>query len=151
MTKKKYVWTIKLDWLNILKMLGLSSIEQIPEYKRERAIKNLAKMFTPEELLGASPEELDELVAGELKDLMKKELREKERKESELREKFKKNMIPLKKGGIIRINPNDLKDLDVDGNPEDILKYLYKKIFGDKSDDHDEDDKVDEDRTGYYI
>jgi hypothetical protein len=46
-----------------------------------------------------------------------------------------------------------LKDLDTDGNPEDILKYLYKKIFGKdaKGDDRDDDDKIDEDKTGYYI
>lgn len=152
MTNKKYIWRVKLDWLSILEKLGLNSIEAIPEYKRERAIKNVAKMFNTEELLEASPKELDDLVANELKDLMRKELKEKQRKENELREKFKKNIIPMKQGGIIKINPNDLKDLDTNDNPEDILKYLYKKIFGnDKGDDRDEDDNIDEDKTGYYI
>ena len=153
MTKKKYIWRVKLDWLSILEKLGLSSIDQIPEYKRERAIKNVAKMFDSEELLDASPTELDDLVVNELRDLMKKELKEKQRKENEMREKFKKNIVPLKQGGIIRINPKDLKDLDTDGNPEDILKYLYKKIFGNDRRDHrdDDEDNIDEDRTGYYI
>lgn len=153
MTKKKHIWRVKLDWLSILEKLGLSSIDNIPEYKRERAIKNVAKTFPKDELLDASPTELDDLVANELKDLMRKELKEKQRKENEMREKFKKNIVPLKQGGIIRINPKDLKDLDTDGNPEDILKYLYKKIFGKdaKRDERDEEDNIDEDKTGYYI
>jgi len=151
MTNKK-IWTIKLDWLNILNKLGLTSIDQIPEYKRERAIKNISKMFDTEDLLAFEPEELEELIVDELSDLMKKELRENKRKEKELRDQFKDKIVPLKRGGIIKINPKDLKDLDLDGNPEDILKYFYKKFFGNKdNDDRDDDDRIDEDKTGYYI
>ncbi|MBD3213048.1 MAG: hypothetical protein GF311_10610 [Candidatus Lokiarchaeota archaeon] len=153
MTNENAIWAVQLDWLNILEKLGLSSIDKIPEYKRTRAIRNIGKTFSTEELLELSPEELDELVANELKDLMKKELSIRDKKQKEMAEKFKNNIIPMKQGGIIKINPKDLKDLDLDGNPEDIIKYFYKKFFGGKGgDDNDDDtDNVSEDKTGYYI
>ncbi|TXT65541.1 MAG: hypothetical protein BAJALOKI1v1_420019 [Promethearchaeota archaeon] len=149
----KNIWKVKIDWLKILNSLGLTSIDQIPEYKRERAIKNISKMFEPEDLIEFDPEELEELMVGELGELMKKELREKQRREDEMREQFNNKIIPLKRGGIIKIDPRDLKDLDLDGNPEDILKYFYKKFFGGSrnSDEKDDDDRVEEDKTGYYI
>jgi len=152
MSKKDSFWTVQLDWLNILKKLDLQSINMIPEYKRERAIHNLSKKYSPEELLTFTPEELDDLVADELKNLMKKELSLRDKKRKEMQEKFKSNMIPMKQGGIIRINPKDFKDLDMDGDPKDIIKYFYKKFFGaNKDDDDDENDNINEDNTGYYI
>jgi len=151
MSEKDSIWTVQLDWLNILEKLGLDSITKIPEYKRKRAIRNIGKAFSTEELLNLNPEELDELVANELKDLMKKELSLRDKKRKEMTEKFKNNIIPMKQGGIIKINPKDLKDLDLDGNPEDIIKYFYKKFFGGKDDDDDDKDNISEDKTGYYI
>lgn len=151
MSEKDSIWTVQLDWLNILEKLGLDSITKIPEYKRKRAIRNISKAFSAEELLNLNPEELDELVANELKDLMKKELSLRDKKRKEMTEKFKNNIIPMKQGGIIKINPKDLKDLDLDGNPEDIIKYFYKKFFGGKEDDDDDKDNISEDKTGYYI
>ena len=72
-----------------------------------------------------------------------------------MQKKFQKRIVPLKQGGIIKINAEDFEDLDPDASPEDILKYLYKKFMG-KRDDEDEDDDqgedpYKEDRTGYYI
>jgi hypothetical protein len=152
MTTKNNVWTIKIDWLEILNKLRLSSINQIPEYKRTRAIKNISKQYNTEHLLALEPNELEDLVADELRELMKKELREKERKEKELKQKFNNKIIPMKRGGIIKIDPKDLKDLDLDGNPKDILKYFYKKFFeNEDKDNQDDDDRIDEDKTGYYI
>ncbi|GAH08700.1 unnamed protein product, partial [marine sediment metagenome] len=56
-------------------------------------------------------------------------------------------------GGIIKLDPRDLKNFK--GDPEDMLKYLYKKFLGDssKEDDKDDDkkDKYKEDRDHYYI
>ena len=60
-------------------------------------------------------------------------------------------MIPFKQGGIIKIDPRDLKDFK--GDPEDMLKYLYKKFLGDNKDDDkdDDNDKYNEDKNHYYI
>jgi len=59
----------------------------------------------------------------------------------------------MKRGGIIRIDPREFKDLkDLDGDPEKMLKYFYKKFLGKEDDDKDDDkDKYREDDTGYYI
>ncbi|MFX0041559.1 MAG: hypothetical protein ACFE8L_01490 [Candidatus Hodarchaeota archaeon] len=143
-------WTIKLDWLNILNLLKLERINQISKFKKERAIKRVTKIYGTKALLDFEPERLDILVANELKELMKKELafnaREREKAEEEIRKKF----IPFKKGGIIRIDPRDLKDFD--GDPEKMLKFFYKKFLGDDDEDNDDErDKQREDNTGYYI
>lgn len=148
----KEVWTIKLDWLNIIRLLGLKSINQISEIKKDKAIKRISKLYDTEELMDADNVELDRIVANELRDLMKKELstlaKEDEKRERDLRSNF----IPFKNGGIININPRDLKDLDLEGDPQEILRKLAKKFFNaDNDDDDDKDKKYKEDNTGYYI
>ncbi|MBY9007660.1 MAG: hypothetical protein KGD63_12995 [Candidatus Lokiarchaeota archaeon] len=161
MSEKELIWTVKLDWLNVLRKIGLDSINEIPEYKRIKAIKNITRIHGTENLLSFKPNELEQIVANEIKDLMKKELNLKRRKEDKVQEQMSNNMVPLKDGGIIRINLNDLKDLkdlNLDGNPEDIIKQFYKKFVDNEDDDKDSDDKdsddkekVKEDNTGYYI
>ncbi len=150
---KQYCWTTKLDWLNILSLLNLESISQIPEFKKDRAIKRISKFYSTEELLEFDPSYLDKLVVNELKDLMKKELLQNEREQERMEKTFRNKIIPLKKGGIIRIDPRDLKDLkDFEGDPEKMMKYFYKKLLGNDDDDKDDDkDKYKEDNTGYYI
>jgi len=71
---EKEAWALQLDWLNIVSILRLDSIEQIPETKRERAIKRISKLYGAESLLSFQPSELDELVANYLRELMRKEL-----------------------------------------------------------------------------
>ena len=68
------IWTIQLDWLNIINLLGLDSMTDIPEFKKEKAIKRISKTYNTNTLLELAPEELDNLVAHELRDLMRKEL-----------------------------------------------------------------------------
>ena len=145
---------MQLDWLNILRILKLDSINQIPEFKREKAIKKVTKTYDIDTLMDLDPFELDELVAEELKELMRKELnniraRDKERLEQQ--SKF----VPFKNGGIFKINPRDFKDLDIDpenADPEEILKQIAKKLMKDDDDDSDDDNKkYKEDNTGYYI
>jgi len=149
----KEIWSYQLDWLNIIKLLGLDTINQIPEFKKEKAIKKITKLYGVELLLTLKPTELDELVSNELRDLMKRELllnsRRKERLEKEVRNK----MMTFKKGNVIGINMNDLKDLDPNADPEEIFKYLSKKFLGNDEEDDDDDkkDRYDEDKTGYYI
>ena len=38
-SEEEFGWTVKLDWLNILSMLNLERISDIPEFKKEKAIK----------------------------------------------------------------------------------------------------------------
>jgi len=155
MTEKNSYWSVKLDWLNILRILKLDSINQIQEFKRKKAIKKITKTFDIDILMDLDPFELDKLVADELKELMRKELsinaRRKERLEKEMRNKF----IPFKNGGIIKINPRDFKDLNLDpknADPEELLKQIAKKLMKDDDDDSDDDKKkYKEDNTGYYI
>ena len=45
MSEKELAWTVKLDWLNILHLLGLHSIIQISELKRERALRKITKTY----------------------------------------------------------------------------------------------------------
>ncbi|MFX1380363.1 MAG: hypothetical protein ACFFA4_14855 [Promethearchaeota archaeon] len=148
---KELSWAIKLDWLNILSMLNLQSISQIPKFKKEKALKRITKFYGLETLLEFEPDYLDKLVVNELQELMKKELllnaKQQERMEKELRDKI----IPLKRGSIIKIDPRDLKDFK--GDPEDMLKYFYKKFLGHDDDDNndDENDNYGEDNTHYYI
>jgi len=154
MSEKDSFWSMQLDWLNILRILKLDSINQIPEFKREKAIKKVTKTYDIDTLMDLDPFELDELVAEELKELMRKELnniraRDKERLEQQ--SKF----VPFKNGGIFKINPRDFKDLDIDpenADPEEILKQIAKKLMKDDDDDSDDDNKkYKEDNTGYYI
>ena len=152
MSEKEHIWAVKLDWLNILCLLNLNSIRQINEFKKEKAIKKLTKIYSTETLLDLEPAELDELVANELRDLMKKELSMNARKQEKLEREMRSKIIPFKRGVIIKIDPRDFKDLDVNAEPEDILKYFYKKFIKGEDDDNDDDqDKYSEDDKGYYI
>ena len=150
---KIFPWTTKLDWLNILSMLNLESISQIPEFKKDRAIKRLNKFYGIEVLMEFEPSYLDKLVVNEFKDLMKKELLQNAREQERMKKKLRNNIVPMKRGGIIRIDPREFKDLkDLDGDPEKMLKYFYKKFLGKDDDDKDDDsDKYREDTKGYYI
>jgi hypothetical protein len=147
---KEYSWSTKLDWLNILSKLNLESISQIPEFKKEKAIKRITKFYGSEVLIEFEPNYLDKLVVNELKELMKKELILNARRQEKIEKDLRNKIIPLKKGGIIKIDPRDLKDFK--GDPEDMLKYFYKKFLGKDDDDKDDDkDNYKEDNTGYYI
>lgn len=143
-------WAAKLDWLNILSMLNLDSISQIPEFKKDKAVKRISKFYGIEALMEFEPDYLDKLVANELRELMKKELLLNVRKQERIEREMRDKIIPLKKGGIIKIDPRDLKDFK--GTPDEMLKYFYKKFLGKDEDDNDDDkDNYKEDNTGYYI
>jgi hypothetical protein len=146
-------WSSQLDWLNIIEILDLESIHQIPELKKKKVIKKLSKLYGSEVLLSLTPNELDELVANELRDIMKKELITYARRKQQIENSVKRRMSPLKKGKIIGINMNDLKDIDPNADPEEIIRYFSKKLLGDNDeDDNDEDaDKYDDDKDSYYI
>jgi hypothetical protein len=147
---KQFIWTTKLDWLNIISTLRLESISQIPEFKRDKAIKRITKFYSTEALLEFEPNYLDKLVVNELKELMKKELILHAKKQERIEKQLRNKIIPFNKGGIIKIDPRDLKDFK--GDPEEMLKNLYKKLLGDDDDDNDDDkDKYKEDNTQYYI
>jgi len=145
---EKEPWAFQLDWLNIITILGLDTIDQIPEDKKNRVIKKLSKLYGLESLLSFSPNELDELVASELKNLMEKELRmhakQKERMEKQMRTK----MSSLKRPGVIPIDINDLKDL-----PDEVKKMFSKMFMQNEGDDENDDDGEDhnEDKNSYYI
>lgn len=150
---EKQIWSYQLDWLNIISILGLESINQIPEFKKEKAIKRLSKTYGDEVLLALKPGELDELVANELSDLMKKELIIHAKQQERMEKELKNRLGSLKKGGVIPINLNDLKDIDPDVDLEELIKYFSKKFMG-EDDDKDSDDDLDpydEDKSGYYI
>jgi len=154
MSEKDSFWSVKLDWLNILQLLKLESINQIPEFKRGKAIKKVTKTYDIDTLIEMDPIELDKLVVHELRDLMRKELNNiKARKKERLQQQSK--FVPFKNGGVFKINPRDFKDLDIDpenADPEDILKLIAKKLMKDDDDDSDDDKKkYKEDNTGYYI
>ncbi|MBD3341263.1 MAG: hypothetical protein GF353_19305 [Candidatus Lokiarchaeota archaeon] len=152
MSNNEHSWAVKLNWLNILRILQLRSIKQIAEYKRDKAISRLTKTYGMEVLLDLECDELDRLVAEELKELMKKELSAREKHRQKMKEKMKSSVIPFKRGGIIKIDPRDFKDLDQNADPEDILKQLAKKFLGDEDEDNDDDkEKFREDKNGYYI
>ncbi|MFX0088123.1 MAG: hypothetical protein ACFFAU_20890, partial [Candidatus Hodarchaeota archaeon] len=90
------------------------------------------------------------LVVNELKELMKKELSINAKKQADRERELRSKVIPFKKGGIIKLDPRDLKDFNGDEN--ELLKYFYKKFLGGDDDDKDDDkDKYKEDNTGYYI
>ncbi|MFX1411350.1 MAG: hypothetical protein ACFFA6_13450 [Promethearchaeota archaeon] len=147
---KNFSWTIKLDWLNILNLLELESIKQISEFKKDRVIKKITKIYGTEALLEFEPERLDNLVANELKEVMKKELALNARRQERIEKEIQSKVIPFKRGGIIRLDPQDLKKFN--GDPEKMLKYFYKKFLGEDDDDTDDDqDRTKEDNAGYYI
>ncbi|MFX0037095.1 MAG: hypothetical protein ACFE9I_15800 [Candidatus Hermodarchaeota archaeon] len=147
--EKELSWTFKLDWLNILSMLNLESISQIPESKKEKAIKRISKFYNHEDLLEFEPSYLDKLVVNELKELMKRELLLNEKRQERIEKNIRNKIIPMKSGGIIRIDPNDLPK-DFKDNPEELIKY-FKKFLGQDDDDDDDSDNYKEDNTGYYI
>jgi len=142
-------WAVKLDWLNILSKLNLESISQIPKFKKQKALKRITKFYGPEALLEFEPDYLDKLVVNELQELMKKELLLNQRKQERMEKELRDKVIPLKRGSIIKIDPRDLKDFK--GDPEDMLKYFYKKFLGKDDDDNDDNDNFNEDNTHYYI
>jgi hypothetical protein len=148
--ENNFLWTIKLDWLNIVSMLDLNDINQIAEFKKIKALKKINAKYSSEELMDYEPETLENLVADELKELMKKELAINAKKQAEREREMRSKVIPFKKGGIIKLDPRDLKDFNGDEN--ELLKYFYKKFLGrDDDDKDDEKDKYKEDNTGYYI
>ena len=154
MSKKHTNWSVKLDWLNILRILKLDSINQIQEFKREKAILRVTKTYDIDTLMEMDPIELDKLVVHELRELMRKELNNiRARKKERLEQQSK--FVPFKNGGVFKINPRDFKDLNIDpenADPEEILKQIAKKLMKDDDDDSDDDKKkYKEDTTGYYI
>jgi len=154
MSEKDSFWSMKLDWLNILNSLKLDSISQIPEFKREKAIKKVTKTYDIDTLMELDPIELDKLVVHELRELMRKELGINARKKQQLEQEMQSKFVPFKNGGVFKINPRDFKDLDIDpenADPEEILKQIAKKLMKDDDDDSDDEKKYKEDNTGYYI
>jgi len=154
MSEKDTYWSVKLDWLNILRLLKLDSINQIKEFKREKAILRVTKSYNMDTLMEMDPIELDKLVVHELRELMRKELNNiRARKKERLEQQSK--FVPFKNGGVFKINPRDFKDLGIDpenADPEEILKQIAKKLMKDDDDDSDDDKKkYKEDNTGYYI
>ena len=147
----KEIWIIKLDWLNIVQLLGLDSISQISEIKKDKAIKKITKLYGTEDLMDAEHSFLDKIVANELKELMRKELGLKAKQEEKRERDLRNNFMPFKNGGIINIDPRDFKDLDLNGDPQEILKKLAKRFFNPDKDDDDDRDSKNEDSTGYYI
>jgi hypothetical protein len=149
--EKDFLWTVKLDWLNILSRLNLSNINQISEFKKIKAIRKLTRVYGSEKLIAFEPEYLEDLVIEELKELMKKELSMNAKKQERIEKEIRSKVIPFQRGGIIKIDPRDLKDFKGDEN--DLLKYLKKKFLGggDDDDKDDDKDKYKEDNTGYYI
>ena len=147
--EKELRWTFKLDWLNILSMLNLESISQIPESKKEKALKRISKFYSHEDLLDFEPSYLDKLVVNELRELMKRELLLNEKEQKRIEKNLRNKIIPMKSGGIIKIDPNDLPK-DFKDNPEELIKY-FKKFLGQDEDDDDDTDNYKEDNTGYYI
>lgn len=148
--ENNFLWTIKLDWLNIVSMLNLDDINQIAEFKKIKALKKINAKYGSENLMDFEPEYLENLVTDELKEVMKKELSIKAKKQAEKERDIRSKVIPFKKGGIIKLDPRDLKDFN--GDEKEMLKFFYKKFLGRDDDDKDDDkDKHKEDNTGYYI
>ncbi len=148
MTEKE-AWAYQLDWLNIVSILRLDIIDQIPEDKRERVIKRITKLYGTESLLSFKPSELDELVANDLRELMKKELIMHARRKQKIEKQMKAKMSPLKNPGVIGIDMNEIKDM----NPDELMKFFSNKLMGKKNDDDqdDDNDKYNEDKNSYYI
>jgi len=148
---EKEAWVYQLDWSNIITILGLDKMEQIPEDKRIRVTKKLSKLYGSESMLSFKPQELDELVASELKNLMEKELRSHAKQKEKMEKQMKARMPSLKRPGVIPIDVNDLKDMQ---NLPDEIKKMFSKMFmrNEGDDDNDDDsDKYSEDKNSYYI
>ena len=145
---EKEAWAFQLDWLNIIAILGLDTIDQIPEEKRIRVTKKLSKLYSTESLLSFSPQELDEIVASELKNLMEKELRMHAKQKERMEKQRKSKMTSLRRPGVIPIDMNDLKDL-----PDEVKKMFSKMFMQNQGDDENDDDGDDynEDKNSYYI
>jgi hypothetical protein len=146
---EKEAWAYQLDWLNIVSILRLDSIEQIPETKRDRVVKRISKLYGAESLLSFKPSELDELVANDLRELMKKELIMHARRKEKIAKQMKAKMSPFKNPGVIGIDMNEIKDM----NPDELMKFFSNKLMGKKNDDDqdDDNDKYSEDKHSYYI
>jgi len=145
---EKEAWVYQLDWSNIITILGLDKIEQIPEDKRIKVTKKLSKLYGSESMLSFNPQELDELVASELKYLMEKELRSHAKQKEKMEKQMRARMPSLKRPGVIPIDINDIKDLP------DEIKKMFSKMFMQKEGDDDSDDdsdKYSEDKNSYYI
>ena len=147
MTEKE-AWALQLDWLNIVSILRLDIIDQIPEFKRDRVIKKITKLYGAESLLSFKPGELDELVANELRELMKKELVSHARQKEKLERQMKAKMSPFKNPGVMRIDMNDIKDM-----PDELKNFFSRQLTGKnpEKDQEDDDDKYSEDKNSYYI
>ena len=145
---EKEAWVYQLDWSNIITILGLDKIEQIPEDKRIRVTKKLSKLYGSESMLSFNPQELDELVASELKNLMEKELRSHAKQKEKMEKQVRARMPSLKRPGVIPIDMNDIKDL-----PDEIKKMFSKMFMQNEGDDDSDDDsdKYSEDKNSYYI
>ncbi len=145
---EKEAWVYQLDWSNIITILGLDKIEQIPEDKRIRVTKKLSKLYGSESMLSFNPQELDELVASELKNLMEKELRSHAKQKEKMEKQMRARMPSLKRPGVIPIDMNDIKDL-----PDEIKKMFSKMFMQNEGDDDSDDDSDDysEDKNSYYI
>ena len=148
MTEKE-AWALQLDWLNIVSILRLDTIDQIPESKKEKVIKNISKLYGEESLLSFKPSELDELVANELRELMRKELIIHAKQKEKIEKQMKARMSPFKNQGVMRIDMNEIKDM----NPDELMKFFSKQLMGKKDDDDqdDDNDKYNEDKNSYYI
>ena len=147
MTEKE-AWALQLDWLNIVSILRLDIIDQIPEFKRDRVIKKITKLYGAESLLSFKPGELDELVANELRELMKKELVSHARQKEKLERQMKAKMSPFKNPGVMRIDMNDIKNM-----PDELKNFFSRQLTGKnpEKDQEDDDEKYDEDKYSYYI
>ncbi|MBY9012738.1 MAG: hypothetical protein KGD70_10225 [Candidatus Lokiarchaeota archaeon] len=145
----KEAWVLMLDWSSIVSFLQLDTFDEIPETKRERVIKKISKLYGQETLLTFKPSELDELVANELRELMKKEIATHAREREKLERQMKAKMAPFKNQGVMRIDMNEIKDMD----PDELMKFFSNKIMGKKNDDDpdDDNDKYSEDKNSYYI
>jgi hypothetical protein len=145
---EKEAWVYQLDWSNIITILGLDKMEQIPEDKRNKVTKKLSKLYGSESMLSFNPQELDELVASELKNLMEKELRSHAKQKEKMEKQMRARMPSLKRPGVIPIDMNDIKDL-----PDEIKKMFSKMFMQNEGDDDSDDDsdKYSEDKNSYYI
>ena len=62
--EKDFRWTVKLDWFNIVLLLKLDNINQIPELKKGKAIRKITKTCGREKLMTFEPEHLDNLIVN---------------------------------------------------------------------------------------
>ena len=146
---KELRWTVILDWLNIVSMLNLSKVNQISEIKKLKALRRITKTYGSEKLITFEPDYLEEIVVKELRELMKKELLLMAKKEKERIENLKNRVMPFKGGGVFKLDPKDLKEFN--GDPEKLLKHLYKKFRQGEEDKDDDKKEYKEDNDFYFI